>query len=125
MLLLMRRKLWNLLEGEKSLVERQILLKRRRVRNRRSLRLCSKLFKKYPKVYISEPDSIPALHSEVAPIAVALTPEPDKAPSESPIKVHVLTPPTSPLTKILTPPPSPIPDAPIPSPPPLTNLAFD
>src|SRR3954465_2119750 len=76
-------------------------------------------------ICISEPDSTPAGISKVAPIAVALTPEPEKATPESPITVRVLTPPSSHATKPNSPPLSPIPDASIPSPSPSTNLVSD
>src|SRR3954465_2848549 len=76
-------------------------------------------------ICISEPDSTPAGISKVAPIAVALTPEPEKATPESPIIVRVLTPPSSHATKPNSPPLSPIPDASIPSPSPSTNLVSD
>src|SRR3954467_11138764 len=49
-------------------------------------------------ICISEPDSTPTGISEVAPIEVAPIPEPEKATSESPITVRVLTPPSSPVT---------------------------
>src|SRR3954463_3651337 len=49
-------------------------------------------------ICISELDSVPAVRSEVAPIEVVPTPEPEKATSESPVFVHVLTPPSSPIT---------------------------
>src|SRR3954462_1358966 len=83
-------------------------------------------------ICFSEPDSVPVVHSEVAPIEAVPTPEPEKATSESPVFVHVLTPPSSPITipsshanKPNSPPPSPIPDASIPSPSPSTNLVSD
>src|SRR4051812_7000697 len=47
-------------------------------------------------ICFSEPESVPVVHSEVAPIEVIPTPEPEKASSESPVFVHVLTPPSSP-----------------------------
>src|SRR4051812_4146375 len=55
-------------------------------------------------ICISEPDSVPAVRSEVAPIEVVPTPEPEKATSESPVFVHVLTPPSSPITIPSSPP---------------------
>src|SRR3954463_7382344 len=83
-------------------------------------------------ICFSEPDSVPVVRSEVAPIEVVPTPEPEKATSESPVFVHVLTPPSSPITipsshanKPNSPPPSPIPDASIPSSSPSTNLVSD
>src|SRR3954464_13520916 len=76
-------------------------------------------------ICISEPDSTHAGISKVAPIAVALTPEPEKATPESPIIVRVLTPPSSHATKPNSPPLSPIPDTSIPSPSPSTNLVSD
>src|SRR4051812_17850717 len=76
-------------------------------------------------ICISEPDSVPAVRSEVAPIEVVPTPEPEKATPESPIIVRVLTPPSSHATKPNSPPLSPIPDASIPSPSPSTNLVSD
>src|SRR3954465_5262638 len=90
-------------------------------------------------ICFSEPESVPVVHSEVAPIEVTPTPEPEKASSESPVFVHVLTPPSSPITipsshanKPNSPPPSPIPftNTPpspqsIPSPSPSTNLVSD
>src|SRR3954470_16873464 len=55
-------------------------------------------------ICISEPDSTPAGISKVAPIVVAPIPEPEKATSESPITVNVLTPPSSPITIPSSPP---------------------
>ncbi|XP_058768130.1 uncharacterized protein LOC131641849 [Vicia villosa] len=55
-------------------------------------------------IHLSEPVFVPALRSEVAPINVAQTPEPEnlpeKAPSESPQITHVLTPPSPPKTNV-------------------------
>src|SRR3954466_4980773 len=90
-------------------------------------------------ICISEPNSVPVARSEVAPIEVTPTPEPEKATSESPVFVRVLTPPSSPITipsshanKPNSPPPSPIPftktppsPQSIPSPSPSTNLVSD
>src|SRR4051812_27276996 len=90
-------------------------------------------------ICFSEPDSVPVVRSEVAPIEVTPTPEPEKAISESPVFVHVLTPPSSPITipsshanKPNSPPPSPIPftktppsPQSIPSPSPSTNPVSD
>src|SRR3954469_22270812 len=80
-------------------------------------------------ICFSEPESAPVVHSEVAPIEVTPTPEPEKASSESPVFVHVLTPPSSPMTipsshanKPNSTPPSP---QSIPSPSPSTNLVSD
>src|SRR4051812_10690282 len=77
----------------------------------------------------SEPDSVPAVRSEASPIVAVPTPEPEKASSESPVFVHVLTPPSSPMTipsshanKPNSTPPSP---QSIPSPSPSTNLVSD
>src|SRR4051812_2170925 len=55
-------------------------------------------------ICISEHNSVPAVFSEAAPIAVVPTPEPEKATPESPVFVHVLTPPSSPLTIPSSPP---------------------
>src|SRR3954466_9511972 len=90
-------------------------------------------------ICFSEPDSVPAVRSEASPIVAVPTPEPEKASSESPVLVHVLTPPSSPLTipsshanRPNSPPPSPIPftktppsPQSIPSPSPSTNLVSD
>src|SRR4051812_10299766 len=87
----------------------------------------------------SEPDSVPAVRSEASPIVAVPTPELEKASSESPVLVHVLTPPSSPLTipsshanRPNSPPPSPIPftktppsPKSIPSPSPSSNLISD
>src|SRR4051812_36567416 len=62
-------------------------------------------------ICFSESDSVPVVRSETSPIVAAPTPEPEKATSESPVFVHVLTPPSSPLT--------------IPSPSPSTNLVSE
>src|SRR3954463_9025240 len=48
-------------------------------------------------ICISEPISVPVVRSEVTPIEVVPTPEPEKASSESPVVVHILTPPSSPI----------------------------
>src|SRR4051812_6048435 len=90
-------------------------------------------------ICFSEPDSVPVVRSEASPIEAVPTPEPEKASSESPVFVHVLTPPSSPITipssptnKPNSPPPSPIPDVSIPpspksipSPSPSTNPVSD
>src|SRR4051812_40781888 len=55
-------------------------------------------------ICISEHNSVPAVCSEAAPIAVVPTPEPEKATPESPVFVHVLTPPSSPVTIPSSPP---------------------
>src|SRR3954469_14203111 len=55
-------------------------------------------------ICISEHNSVPVVCSEAAPIAVVPTPEPEKATTESPIFVHVLTPPSSPITIPSSPP---------------------
>src|SRR4051812_1410033 len=90
-------------------------------------------------ICFSEPKTVPVVRSEVTPIEVVPTPEPEKASSESPVVVHILTPPSSPITipsshanKSNSPPPSPIPftktppsPQSIPSPSPSTNLVSD
>src|SRR3954471_11912422 len=62
-------------------------------------------------IRISEPVSVPDVCSEVTPVEVVPTPEPEKASSESPVFVRILTPPPSPQS--------------IPSPSPSTNLVSD
>src|SRR3954465_6514692 len=90
-------------------------------------------------ICFSEPKTVPVVRSEVTPIEVVPTPEPEKASSESPVVVHILTPPSSPLTipsshtdKSNSLPPSPFPftksppsSQSIPSPSPSTNLVSD
>src|SRR3954466_15516668 len=49
-------------------------------------------------ICISEHNSVPAVRSKVAPIEVVPSSGPEKASSESPVFVHVLTPPSSPIT---------------------------